>query len=324
MGATGLPGWASALPSFEVGGSVATRKANSQVLNAIGDVVPSIISGSADLTGNTGTDLKAAPISAAEPGGRLMYYGVREHAMGSIANGMALHGGVLPVVGTFLVFSDYMRPAVRMAALSGAKVAFVWSHDSVGVGEDGPTHQPVEHVAALRTIPGLPVFRPADANEVAQAWQVVVDGDGPAALILTRQNVPTLAGTQIAGQVARGGYALSAPENPAVVLAATGSEVHLCVDAAAALAADGIVAQVVSLPCWELFDQQEAAYRDQVLPEGVPVVGVEAGVSLGWDQYADATITIDRFGASAPGDEVMERLGFTADNVANIARTLIG
>jgi transketolase len=324
MGAAGLPGWESSLPDFETGTSVATRKANSTVLNAISEVVPAIISGSADLTGNTGTDLAADPITASDPGGRLLYYGVREHAMGSIANGMALHGGVLPVVGTFLVFSDYMRPAVRMAALSQAKVMFVWSHDSIGVGEDGPTHQPVEHVAALRTIPDLPVFRPADGNEVAQAWQAMVDGTGPAAMILTRQDVPTLEGTATMGQVARGGYTLAAPDSPAVVLAGTGSEVHLCVDAAKSLAQDGIAAQVVSLPCFELFNQQDATYRNQVLPQGVPVVGVEAGVSLGWDQYADATVTIDRFGASAPGDEVMERMGFTAENVANIARTLIG
>lgn len=324
MSGSGLSGWAEQLPSYEPGTSVATRKANSQVLNAIGEVVPAIIAGAADLTGNTGTDLAAEPHTAENPGGRLMYYGVREHAMGAIANGMALHGGVLPVIGTFLVFSDYMRPAVRLAALSGAKVAFVWSHDSVGVGEDGPTHQPVEHVAALRAIPGLAVYRPADANEVAQAWQAMVDGDGPAAIITTRQNVPVMAGTEISGQVARGGYVLRQASTPKVVLAGTGSEVQLCVAAAEELASDGIEAQVVSLPCWENFDEQDQAYRDSVFPEGVPVVGVEAGVSLGWDQYADATVAIDRFGASAPGDEVMERFGLTADNVANTARTLIG
>jgi len=324
MSGNGLSGWAEQLPSYEAGTWVATRKANSQVLNAIGEVVPAIIAGAADLTGNTGTDLAAEPHTAENPSGRLMYYGVREHAMGAIANGMALHGGVLPVIGTFLVFSDYMRPAVRLAALSGAKVAFVWSHDSVGVGEDGPTHQPVEHVAALRAIPGLPVYRPADANEVAQAWQVMVDGDGPAAIITTRQNVPVIAGTEISGQVARGGYVLREASDPKVVLAGTGSEVQLCVAAAEQLASDGIDAQVVSLPCWENFDEQDQAYRDSVFPEGVPVVGVEAGVSLGWDQYADATVAIDRFGASAPGDEVLERFGLTADNVANTARTLIG
>ena len=324
MSGNGLSGWAEQLPSYEAGTWVATRKANSQVLNAIGEVVPAIIAGAADLTGNTGTDLAAEPHTAENPSGRLMYYGVREHAMGAIANGMALHGGVLPVIGTFLVFSDYMRPAVRLAALSGAKVAFVWSHDSVGVGEDGPTHQPVEHVAALRAIPGLPVYRPADANEVAQAWQVMVDGDGPAAIITTRQNVPVIAGTEISGQVARGGYVLREASDPRVVLAGTGSEVQLCVAAAEQLASDGIDAQVVSLPCWENFDEQDQAYRDSVFPEGVPVVGVEAGVSFGWDQYADATVAIDRFGASAPGDEVLERFGLTADNVANTARTLIG
>jgi len=319
----GLPGWTDALPSYEAGGSVATRKANNQVLDAIADVVPAIVSGAADLTGNTGTDLAAEVMTPQTPDGRKLYYGVREHGMGSVANGMALHGGVLPVVGTFLVFADYMRPAVRMAAISHAKVAFVWSHDSIGVGEDGPTHQPIEHVASLRAIPELPVIRPADANEVAQAWAIAVERNGPTAIILTRQNVPVLEGTARDGQVSRGAYVLIDAPEPAVILAGTGSEMQLCVDAAASLAEDGIATRVVSMPSWELFDEQDDEYHDEVLLEGVPVVGVEAGVSLGWDRYADLAVTIDRFGASAPGDVAMEKLGFTAEAVERAARSLI-
>ena len=320
----GMPGWQEQLPTFQAGASVATRKANNQVLDAIAENVPAIVSGAADLTGNTGTDLAAEVMTPEHPEGRKLYYGVREHGMGSIANGMALHGGVLPVVGTFLVFADYMRPAVRMAALSHAKVMFVWSHDSIGVGEDGPTHQPVEQVASLRAIPELLVIRPADANEVAQAWGVAVEHDGPTALILSRQNLPVLEGTSRDNQVEKGAYVLMDAPQPAVILAGTGSEVQLCVDAAASLAADGIASRVVSMPCWELFDAQGDAYRDEVLLEGVPVLGVEAGVSLGWDRYADLTVTIDTFGASAPGDVVMEQFGFTAANVERVARSLVG
>ena len=315
--------WAECLPTYEAGTSTATRVANNQVLDAMLDAVPSLVAGGADLTGNTGTNIDAAPMSASCPEGRKLYFGVREHAMGSVANGMALHGGVFPVVGTFLVFADYMRPAVRMAALSSAKVAFVWTHDSVGVGEDGPTHQPIEHVASLRAIPDLPVFRPADANEVTQTWQVVVDGHGPAAIVLTRQNVPTLEGTGRPGQVERGAYVLIDAPEPLVILAGSGSEVQLCVDAAASLAEAGIASRVVSMPCWELFEEQSEDYRDSVLLEGVPVVGVEAGVSMGWERYADASVAIDRFGASAPGGEVMERLGMTAPAVEAAARALI-
>jgi transketolase len=243
--------------------------------------------------------------------------------MGSIANGMALHGGVVPVVGTFLVFADYMRPSVRMAALSSAKVIFVWSHDSIGVGEDGPTHQPVEQIASLRAIPDLVVIRPADANEVSQAWEIAINRLGPTALILTRQNVPVLEGTIRANQVERGAYILIDPPDPAVILAGTGSEVQLCVEAAGALAEDGIAARVVSMPSWELFQEQSEEHQKTVLPSGVPVVGVEAGVSLGWDRWADKTVTIDNFGVSAPGDLVMEKFGFTASGVESAARSLL-
>ncbi|NOX29483.1 MAG: transketolase [Actinobacteria bacterium] len=320
--ASGLPGWKAELPTFAVGESVATRKANAKIINAIADVVPGIVSGSADLTGNTGTALDSDIMSAKNPDGRLVAYGVREHAMGSIANGMALHGGVLPMVGTFLVFSDYMRPAVRLSALSKAKVLYVWSHDSIGVGEDGPTHQPVEQVAALRTIPGLDVFRPADATEVAGTYAAAIEADGPAAVILTRQDVPVLEGTSIEG-VAMGGYALNEVEDPDVVLVGTGSEVHLCIDAAETLAADGVWARVVSLPCWERFESQDAAYRASVLPHDIPTVSVEAGVSFGWAQYADAHVAVDRFGLSAPGSQALEAVGISTDNVLATARAVL-
>ncbi len=310
-------------PVFVAGTQMATRVAANRVLDAALDTVPALICGGADLTGNTGTNVTAEVLSAANPGGRKLFYGVREHAMGAIANGMALHGGVLPVVGTFLVFSDYMRPAVRLAALSGAKTVFAWSHDSIGVGEDGPTHQPVEHLASLRAIPGLCVIRPADANETAQAWQVAVNRDGPTALVLTRQNVPVLDGTDRAGQVARGAYILIDTPSPLVILAGTGSEVQCCTEAAGLLAPDGIATTVVSMPSWDLFEAQSVEYRSSVLPRGVPVLGVEAAAPFGWDRYADATVTMHRFGASAPGGELMTHFGFTAQAIADAARKLI-
>ncbi len=316
--------WRSQLPTYEAGMQVATRTAGNRALDALLDHVPALIAGGADLTGNTGTNIDADPLTAANPGGRKLYYGVREHAMGAIANGMAAHGGVLPVAGTFLVFSDYMRPAVRMAAISKLKVAFVWSHDSIGVGEDGPTHQPIEQVASLRAIPGLVVIRPADANETTQAWQEIIGRDGPTALILTRQNVPVLEGTDRADQVARGAYILINAPDPSVILAGTGSEVHCCVDAAAVLAEEGIASRVVSMPSWELFENQPKKYRRKVFADGLPVLGVEAGASMGWHRYADDTVTIDRFGASAPGSKLMQTFGFTATAVAAAARKLLG
>ncbi len=318
-----LAAWTEELPVYSPGTSLATRNANNQVLDALVDVVPSLVAGSADLTGNTGTNIVGEAMTAATPAGRKLYYGVREHAMGSVANGMALHGGILPVVGTFLVFADYMRPSVRMAALSSAKVIFVWSHDSVGVGEDGPTHQPIEHVASLRAIPDLDVIRPADANEVSQAWEIAINNAGPTAIILTRQNVPVLEGTDRTGQVSKGAYVLIDAPDPAVVLAGTGSEVQLCVQAAAALAEDGISSRVVSMPSWEIFGRQDPDYRKEVLPDGIPVVGVEAGVSFGWDQWADRTVTIDQFGKSAPGDQVMQVLGISAAAIEAAARDLL-
>lgn len=315
--------WQSQIGPFDVGSMMATRVASNRTLNALLDEVGSLVVGGADLTGNTGTDIDAERLTAATPGGRKVHYGVREHAMGAIAVGMAHHGGVLPVVGTFLVFADYMRPAVRLAAMSGARVVFVWSHDSIGVGEDGPTHQPVEHLASLRAIPNLTVIRPADANETVQAWEVAITRDGPTALILTRQAVPVLEGTHHASQVACGAYTLIDTPEPSLCLLGTGSELQHCVEAAGLLAADGIGTTVVSMPSWELFAEQPAAYREGVLRPGVKVLAVEAGSSFGWSRYADATITIDRFGASAPGDELMTKFGFTGQRVAAFAREML-
>ena len=323
LAATGRPGFHDALPSWEPGPSVATRKASSVTLQALLPVVPGLVGGGADLTGNTGTVMADAGVfSARGPGGRQIYFGVREHAMGAVANGMALHGGAIPVVGTFLVFADYMRPAVRLAALSEAKVVFVWSHDSVGVGEDGPTHQPVEHLASLRAIPGLRVIRPADATETVGAWRVAVESEGPTALILTRQGVPVLDGTR-ADAVAAGGYAISEPDDPGLTLVGTGSEVSVCCDAAALLAADGISARVVSLPSWELFAEQPDSEQGRVLRPDLPSLAVEAGSTMGWCRWTDDAVGIDRFGASAPGAVVMEKLGISAPNVASRARALL-
>ncbi len=319
----GLPGWESALPRFDRGKLIATRKASGECLQALAEPFPSLLGGGADLTSNTGTVIKGLGVqSRDEPGGRQVYFGVREHAMGSMMNGMALHGGVVPVGGTFLVFSDYMRPAVRLAALSEAKVIYSWTHDSVALGEDGPTHQPVEHIASLRAIPQLTVIRPADANETAAAWRVALEGDGPVALILSRQDVPVLEGT-VEGEVARGAYVLEGIGEPDVVLVGTGSEVSVCLDAATVLAEDGVQAQVVSMPSWELFAAQDETYQDTVLPPDVPTLAVEAGVSFGWDRWADDVVAIDHFGASAPGDVVLENFGYSGGNVAARARQLI-
>ena len=321
---TPLDGWMDALPSWEPGETIATRKASGAVLQALAPVFPSIIGGGADLTGNTGTALKDVGVFSPEDrAGRQLYFGVREHGMGSAMVGMSAHGGVFPVGGTFLVFSDYMRGAVRLSALSHLPLVYSWTHDSVGVGEDGPTHQPVEHVSSLRAMPGLNVWRPADGNEVAAAWAFAIDTAGPTAMVLSRQNLPVLAGTADFDKVSKGGYVLEDEGSAQVVLVATGSEVQHCVAAAASLRADGISARVVSLPCWEVFEQQDEDYRSSVFPDGVPAVSIEAGSTFGWARYADVTIGIDRFGASAPGDVVMEKLGITADAVTAAAKTLI-
>jgi transketolase len=326
LAGTGLPGWESKLPSFTTGDQIATRVASGTCLNALVDVVPGLIAGAADLTGNTGVKLQDGVIQSRDtPAGRQVHYGIREHGMGGIMNGLAAHGGALPVGGTFLVFSDYMRGAVRLSALSQTKVIYSWTHDSVGVGEDGPTHQPIEHLAALRAMPQLRVIRPADANETAEAWRIAVESDGPTALILSRQNLPVLDGTAGGDRVVRGGYVLRDAEGgPAqVALVATGSEVWVCLDAAEALAADGVRARVVSLPCWTLFESQPDEYRSSVLPDGVPTLSVEAATTFGWSRWADDSLGIDHFGSSAPGSVVLEQFGFTPENVAARARALI-
>ncbi len=321
----GLDGWQDALPRWQSGEKLATRVALEAILGAAAPLVPGLIGGGADLTGNTGTRLKGEALqSATHPGGRQIAFGVREHAMAAAMVGMARHGGVIPFGGTFLVFSDYGRPSVRLAALSQAHALFVWSHDSIGVGEDGPTHQPVEQVAALRTIPGLKVFRPADANETTACFVEAIEGIGPSALILSRQNLPVLESTSAEG-VAQGAYVLvdTAHGAPDVVLIATGSEVWVCVEAAQLLAKDGIGARVVSMPCWELFEEAEPEYIEAVLPVESPILAVEAGVTFGWERWADDVIGIERFGESAPGDEVLARFGFTPEHVAQRARDLI-
>ena len=321
-GATGLPGWEDDLPSYPQGDKVATRVAIEKAFNASLTSVPGLVAGAADLTGNTGTKLAGqTAMTAATPEGRQIHYGIREHGMGSIMVGMALHGGVLPAGGTFFVFLDYMRPPVRLAALSGAKVIFVFTHDSVGVGEDGPTHQPVEHVATLRAIPNLQVIRPADANETVAAWRAAVEHHGPTALVLTRQNVTVCTD----GSAVSTGAAVVLDANmPHVVLLAAGSEVSLCVEAAAALAAAGLRSRVVSIPSWDRFERQTAEFRASVLPAAVPVLAVEAGVTFGWARYADDVIGIDRFGASAPGPTVMDELGINVANVVARATALAG
>jgi transketolase len=324
----GLPGWADRLPSFDTGTELATRRAFNQCIDATASHVPVLVAGSADLTGNNGVLVKGAEVQSRDrPGGTQVHFGIREHGMGGVMNGMAQHQGVLPLGGTFFVFTDYMRPAVRLAAITGAHVLYSWSHDSVGLGEDGPTHQPVEHLASLRAMPGLAVVRPADANETAQAWRRAVESDGPVGLVLTRQDVPVLEGTAELAEagVRRGGYVLVGSEDaPEVVLIGTGSEVQHCVAAARTLADEGVAARVVSLPCWEWFAEQPEEYRAGVLPAGVPVLSVEAGSTLGWDRYADDAIGLDHFGASAPGAEIMERFGFTVEHVTERARALLG
>jgi transketolase len=319
-----VPSRLDALPSWALGESVATRVASGACLEALLDVVPALVAGGADLTGNTGTVVKHhGTMSKAEPDGRQIHFGVREHAMGGIMNGLALHGGVIPVGGTFLVFSDYMRGSVRLASISRARVIYSWSHDSVGVGEDGPTHQPVEHIASLRAMPGLRVMRPADANETASAWRMALVHDGPTALVLSRQNVPVLNGTGQPDTIERGAYVLNGDADPQLVLIGTGSEVSVCVSAAELLRQSGVRVRVVSMPCWDVFEAQPDSYRIDVLPQSVPTLAVEAACSFGWDRYADATVCIDRFGASAPGSVALDKLGINAENVVAKARMLL-
>ena len=304
---------ASTLPSFEQGASVATRQAFQKVLEATDEVLPHVLAGAADLTGNTGAKLSSqSGFSAQNRQGRQVFYGIREHAMGSALVGMALHGGVIPVGGTFFVFADYMRPAIRLAALSRARCVFVFSHDSVGVGEDGPTHQPVEHLASLRSIPGLQVIRPADANETAQAWLAAVTHDGPTALILSRQNLPVMTD---GGAVTLGASIIQKATQPSATLVATGSELHVALGAAQALARDLIQVNVVSMPCVDRFLALSQSQKQQIVPGNIPSISIEAGSTFGWGSVTTHHIGIDRFGASAPGGVVMEKLGISVDNV---------
>ena len=341
-------GWADALPSFDADAKgVATRKASGEVLNAIGGALPELWGGSADLAESNNTTIKGEPsfIPAehatkqfpGDPYGRTLHFGIREHAMGAIMNGIALHGGTRVYGGTFLVFSDYMRPAVRLAAIMQAPVTYVWTHDSIGLGEDGPTHQPVEHLAALRAIPGLDVVRPADANETAAAWRTILENPhGPTGLCLTRQNVPTFPRGQqddgvswgSADQTARGAYVLLDTEGePDVVLVATGSEVQLAVQARDLLAEDDIAARVVSMPCREWFDREDAAYKDMVLPPGVKArVSVEAAVAQGWREVVGdhgRSISLEHYGASADYARLFDEFGITAAAVAAAAKDSI-
>ena len=318
---------------FDPAKSLATRAASGMVLNAIARQVPTLLGGSGDLTPSNKTDLKGeSDLRRGDFSGRYIRFGVREHAMGGILNGMALHGGVRPYGGTFLVFSDYMRPSIRLAALMEAAVIYVFTHDSIGVGEDGPTHQPVEHLMALRAIPNLMVMRPADAVETAGAWlAALANRSGPTALILTRQNLPRLDST--VAQTLSGGYVLAEATRdgqgvePDVILIGTGSEVQLAVRARAILAGEGVAARVVSLPSWELFAAQPEEYRESVLPDRVRArVSVEAGVTEGWRQFVGLdglSVGIDRFGASAPYEVIFEKLGVTAEAVAQAARSLL-
>jgi transketolase len=324
-------GWDSELPSWPTGDKVATRVAAGKVENALAARLPELMGGDADLSCSTMTAIEDAGSFDGRTGaGRNFHFGVREHAMGSIANGMDYHGAVRPFVSTFFVFSDYMRPAVRIAALNGQPIVYVWTHDSVALGEDGPTHQPVEHLMSLRAMPNLHVVRPSDPNEAAEAWRyAMARTDGPTALVLTRQKIPALerGANAPASALARGAYVLSDANDPQAIVIATGSEVKLAVDAQAALAEQGIRARVVAMPCWEAFDAQPEAYREQVLPRAIRArVSVEAGTTFGWRQWigdAGVAVGIDRFGASAPGDVALDRLGVNVDRVVQSVRAAI-
>ncbi|MXY96922.1 MAG: transketolase, partial [Gemmatimonadetes bacterium] len=347
-------GWDENLPTFSPDqGDMATRQASGVTINALSQRIPGLLGGSADLAGSNNTMVEAeSNYASGNYAGRNLHFGVREHAMASALNGMTLHGGLRPYAGTFLVFSDYMRPAIRLAALMGIAPVYVFTHDSVGLGEDGPTHQPIEHYMALRAIPNLTLIRPADAAETAEAWVAALRRtDGPVALALTRQKLPVLdregngaatteglassSGRAPTGSLAsaeglhRGAYVLAdADGTPDVIFIASGSEVYLALEAREKLAGDGVAARVVSMPSWELFEAQTAEYRESVLPASVTArLAVEPGVTLGWERYVGSrgdVIGLERFGASAPYQDVFEHLGFTAENIAGRAKALIG
>ena len=331
-------GIAGVLPRFDPADDqeMVTRKAGGATMQGFAPSVPTMIGGAADLAGSTLTGFDDEPSFTRDQATRNVHWGVREHAMGSAVNGLALHGGIVrPYGSTFLIFSDYMRPALRLSALMKLPVAWVFSHDSIGLGEDGPTHQPIEHLAALRSIPGLTVIRPCDAAETAEAWRVTIEEvEGPVCLILTRQKLPVLerkgasaeGEMAAAGDLARGAYVLSEPEEgPArAALVASGSEVTVALQAQVDLAADGIPIAVVSMPSWELFAAQSREYRSSVLPPTLPKLSIEAGIRLGWSEWVDGSVSIERFGASAPGPEVMERLGMTPGKAAAAVREALG
>jgi len=328
-------GWKNEMPAFETGGSVATRAASGKVLNALAGTVPTLIGGSADLAPSTNTYLAGlGDFQRGSRDGRNLRFGVREHAMGGILNGLAYHGGLFPFGGTFFIFTDYMRPAIRLAALSGLPVTYVFTHDSIGLGEDGPTHQPIEHLASLRAMPGLIVIRPSDAAETIVAWEVALERrEGPTALVLSRQGLPVLDRSQLgpADGLRRGGYVLrdAASGGPEAIIVATGSEVHIALEGAEVLSKQGVETRVVAMPSWELFEVQDLAYQQAVFPQGLRArVALEAGATLGWERYVGdegVVIGVDHFGASAPAGVLYKEFGLTADNVvASVLRVLRG
>jgi len=326
-------GWEKTLPLFDPDEKgMATRKSSGMVLNAIASKIPNLVEGSADLHPSTNTYFKDyKSYSAKDRDGRNFHYGIREHAMGAIQNGLSLHSGVIPLCSTFLIFSDYMRPPIRLAALMRIRSIFVFTHDSIGLGEDGPTHQPIEQIAALRAIPNNVVIRPGDANETSGAWKIALERkDGPTCLILTRQSVPTLKGTKnnMTKNISKGAYILEETNSkPDIILIATGSEVHLASEAKKALEEKKVSVRVVSMPSWELFEKQDQRYKESILPQDVKVrLSIEAGVSLGWEKYVGSEgkyLSVEKFGASAPGEIVMEKYGFNVDNVISKAKELL-
>ena len=329
--------WESNIPEFASGKDLATRAASGDVINALAEKLPEFWGGSADLAGSNNTSIKGAQsflpnsssIEGANPYGRIIHFGIREHAMGAILNGITLHGLTRSFGGTFAVFSDYMRPAVRLAALMNIPSIFVWTHDSIGVGEDGPTHQPIEHFAALRAIPGLDVVRPGDANEVAQAWKTIISRNRPVGILLSRQNLPVLDRTLYspAHNVSKGAYILKDAKDPDVILIATGSEVSLAVESATLLEASGIHTRVVSAPCLEWFDEQDQNYKDSVLPYDVPKVSVEVGIAQGWHKYIGdkgLAISLEHYGASADAKRLFKEFGFSAESIVASVKKLVG
>ncbi|HNQ15130.1 MAG TPA: transketolase, partial [Pyrinomonadaceae bacterium] len=325
--------WESTLPSFEGCEAKATRAYSGEVINAIAEKLPQLIGGSADLAPSNNTSIKSSTsLEAGNYQGRILHFGIREHAMGSLMNGMALYGGLIPFGGTFMTFSDYMRPAIRLAALSNAQCIYVFTHDSIGLGEDGPTHQSVEHIAALRAIPNLAVIRPADAFETREAWRIAINRrHAPTVIAYSRQKVALIDRSKYASADAtsKGAYVLAEASGgaPKLIIIATGSEVGLAIEAREQLEAEGTPTRVVSMPCWVLFDVQSAEYRESVLPKSVKArLAVEAGVSLGWAKYVGDegdVLAVDRFGSSAPADVVFREYGFTVENVVAMAKSLV-